>query len=119
MTISLTENAAKQIQTQLAKGRVQVHLERRCPRRKRGHHGSVIRPRAHVLGIIAARLLSGSLQGQLQGGGIEDRRLGVGHGQHQRDPTRQRRSRAAVVVFFVGCAGLAQVNVGVNQAGNF
>ena len=74
---------------------------------------------AEELGVIAARLAAGGGEGLFQRGGIRDRRLGVGHGQHQSKTASQGGSRAAVPILLVGGAGFAQVDVGVDQTGKF
>ena len=105
------------VQAQRAVGLVEVELEPGHARGERGGGGQVVEPGAEVLGVIAARLLPGGRQGQLQRGGIGDRRGGVGHGQHQGKAAGQGGGGAAVPIFFVGGAGFAQVHVRVDQAG--
>ena len=81
------------IQAQLAEGAVEIHLQ---PGRLWGQTCmpvpiGIIRSRAEELGIIAAGLGARRFQGQVEGPGIEDGRLGVGHGQQHGHAARQRR----------------------------
>jgi hypothetical protein len=63
--------------------------------------------------------LPGSLQRQVKSPGVEDGRFGVWHGQQQGDASRQRRACPTVPVLLVGLAGFAQVDVWIDQSGNF
>ena len=107
------------IEAQLTKGHVEIHLERCCLAGQGCNNLRVIRPRADVLSIVAARLLAGSLQGKVEGLTVEDRRFGVGHRQNHRESAGQRRGSAGIPIFLVGCSRLAQMDVRIYQAGEF
>ncbi len=104
------------IQAQLAKGHVEIHLEPGGSRGQAGGYIRVVRPGAQELGVIATCLCAGSGEAQLERVGIEDGRLGVGHGQHGGESASQGRGGAAVPVLLVEGAGLAHVNVRIDQA---
>ena len=62
-----------------------------------------------------APLRARDLVGERGGGGR--RRIGVGHFEHRGDAAQHRRARAGLEILLVSQAGLAEMNLGVDDAG--
>ncbi len=105
------------VEAKLAKGRVKVHFQPGrfgCERRE---DIRIIRPRADELAVVAARLLTRSIQSQIECRMIEYRRFRIRHRQDGCHTTGQGGLGGSVPVLLVGLSGLAYVDVRVDQAG--
>src|ERR1043165_1090512 len=69
------------VEAQLAEGGVEVHLQSGGLGSKRWQEVGIAWTCANELGIVAARVLPGSLEREVEGRGVEDRRFCVRHGQ--------------------------------------
>ena len=98
---------------------IEIHLESDGVRRERGGVCNILFIRTEVESVIAARVFACDLFFRGERSRIDDGRCVVGHIQYARKSTRERGGGSRVPGFFVGRARLAQMDMRVNQAGQF
>ena len=115
--LGVAHQRAQLVEAQRTERLVEVHLQARALAGERRRALDVVRAGAEVDAVVAAGararglLLGGKRRAVGQGWGV------VGHVHHAREAARQRRGRPGIEVLFVRGAGIAQVHMRVNQAG--
>jgi len=91
-------------------GGARHHLKRRQRRR-------IVWRRADIEGVVAPHTSLGARELVVQRFGSRCRRIGVGHFEHRRHAAQDGRATAALKIFLVGVAGLAEMDLAVDRAG--
>ena len=107
------------VETKLAKCHVEIHFERGGAVGKCGNFMGVVRSCADILSVIAAGFAFRRVERQIKRLRVENGRLGIWHRQYHRESTGQCGGCARIPVFFMSRAGFAEVDMRVDETGEF